>query len=211
MARCFRQQDQRELRRQRKRLRDLCANEAEGDDENLLEVDDVEELCRELSRAQLEALCSDVEGQVDEAGKRSLLEQALQTVYESKGEVWLLLCYVSLCQNCYIVFSRSCSGLVCNTAGGEGWSRALCACVGRVPHSVTQAGGHDSYVFHPLGGVGSAETSLLRKAKSNLLMIYLYQSVSISVSIDYYCIAQRSDCDRVLTAFWRPLYIVLLS
>ena len=82
------------MRRQRKRLRDLCAAESadaaggSGDAERLLEPDDVEELCRELARAAIEELCKQVE-QCDggEDTKRALLEAALTRMYQSRGEV----------------------------------------------------------------------------------------------------------------------------
>lgn len=80
-----RQQDQRELRRQRKRLRDLCAAGEGG--EGLLEAEDVEELCRELAREQITALCGDVEAAKGEDAQRDALEAALNQMYEARGEV----------------------------------------------------------------------------------------------------------------------------
>lgn len=79
-----RQQDQRELRRQRKRLRELCgADAAEG----LLEAEDTEELCRELGREQLSTLCDAVDEAADEDAQRAALEAALNQMYEARGEV----------------------------------------------------------------------------------------------------------------------------
>lgn len=80
-----RQQDQRELRRQRKRLRDACA--AADGSEALLEVEDVEELCRELGREAITALCDTVEAAEGEDAKRAALEAALSHMYEARGEV----------------------------------------------------------------------------------------------------------------------------
>lgn len=81
-----RQQEQRELRKQRKRLRDLCAVETDG--EELWEIGDVEEICAAFSRDEIKALCDGLEGGAgDEAAQHVLLEAALQTVYQSRGEV----------------------------------------------------------------------------------------------------------------------------
>lgn len=80
-----RQQDQRELRRQRKRLRDACAGADGG--EALLEVEDVEELCRELGREAITALCDAVEAAGEEDAKRAALEAALSQMFEARGEV----------------------------------------------------------------------------------------------------------------------------
>lgn len=110
VRRC-RQNDQRELRRQRKRLRDICAAEAADgvsggspDAERLLEPDDVEELCRELPRAAIEDLCTEVEGcEGGEEAKRGLLEAALSSVYESRGEVCVRIDTHSCDRSCLFV------------------------------------------------------------------------------------------------------------
>jgi hypothetical protein len=71
----------------------LCAAEDaggadSGEAERLLEPDDVEELCREMSRAEIEELCGQVEGcEGGEDAKRGILEAVLARVYESRGEV----------------------------------------------------------------------------------------------------------------------------
>eukprot|EP00892_Ulva_mutabilis_P012565 jgi/Ulvmu1/9681/UM055_0019.1 len=83
-AKRIKQQDQRELRRQRKRLRDLCATGDGG--EGLLEAEDVEELCRELTREPLATLCDGVEAADGEDAQRSVLEAALSQMYEARGE-----------------------------------------------------------------------------------------------------------------------------
>ena len=113
-----RQNDQRELRRQRKRLRDLCAAESadaandSGDAERLLEADDVEELCRELPRAMIEDLCKAVEGcDGGEDAKRALLEAALTRMYESRGEVRRLRPNPSRLRPCH--FLRAVSQQAC--------------------------------------------------------------------------------------------------
>lgn len=84
-ARPRRQQDQRELRRQRKRLRELCAREHDG--EALLEVEDAEDLCKELPRAAIEALCAAVEGAAGEDAARAAVAAAVDEMYGSRGEV----------------------------------------------------------------------------------------------------------------------------
>jgi hypothetical protein len=80
-----RQQDQRELRRQRKRLRDLAGEEI--DSEPLVDTDDVEELCRELSREQLESLCAQLQAASNEDEKRRAVDDAVQQMYSTRGEV----------------------------------------------------------------------------------------------------------------------------
>ena len=86
-VRC-RQQDQRDLRRQRKRLRELCAAEADG--EALVDTEDVEELCKDLSKDKIEALCGAMEKAEGDEAKRSAAAAALEELYSSRGEVrWL--------------------------------------------------------------------------------------------------------------------------
>lgn len=80
-----RQQEQRELRKQRKRLRDLCA--ADDDGEELYDITDAEELCAALSRAELVELCDKCEADTCGDAKRTTLNNALNRVYLAKGEV----------------------------------------------------------------------------------------------------------------------------
>ena len=87
IVRC-RQQEQRELRKQRKRLRDICAVEDHG--EELYDIMDVEELCAALTRVQLSDLCDKVQAETCDDAKRTALNNALNLVYLSKGEVCLL-------------------------------------------------------------------------------------------------------------------------
>lgn len=47
----------------------------------------MEELCRELAREQISALCDEVMAAADEDAKRSALEAALSKMYEARGEV----------------------------------------------------------------------------------------------------------------------------
>lgn len=83
-----RQQDQRELRRQRKRLRDLCSSSGDGGGD-LLDPGDVEDLCKELSRQQIEALCDGLEKVSGTEEKTTLLDSAMQDLHASRGEVRL--------------------------------------------------------------------------------------------------------------------------
>jgi hypothetical protein len=90
-ARACRQQEQRELRKQRKRLRDICCIEGEADGEELWEIGDVEDICAAFSRDELKALCDALDAAADEAGQHAALEAALQTIYQSRGEVRVLV------------------------------------------------------------------------------------------------------------------------
>jgi hypothetical protein len=84
-----RQQDQRELRRQRKRLRDLAAQDADG--EALIDGEDVEDMCRELGREAIAALCVQLEAADGEDEMRGAVEAAFRAMCSTRGDVRALL------------------------------------------------------------------------------------------------------------------------